>query len=98
MSNTTSSVNEVLNSTIGTIVNNNINPIVTIVEGNDVKTVDVLLQACSDIISPSYKPWFAKRFYKLDKNSVLNGASLARQDGKNSQKMFSHLVREAYHA
>lgn len=81
-------------SNYSTIVVNKVNPIVTIDYSNPSKTVDVLLEACSDIIDARYKPWFAKRFYRLDKDSVIAAAALARADGKNAQKFFTDLVRK----
>lgn len=62
---------------------------------NDPKTVDILLKECADLIDQRYIPWFAKRFYKLDKNSILEAASVARQDGKSSQNYFSHMIKQA---
>jgi hypothetical protein len=79
-----------------TIVINKTNPIVTIDTigvGNDPKIVDVLLSECSDLIDARYKPYFAKRFYWFEKNSVLEAANLARKEGNNPQRFFSNLVK-----
>lgn len=83
-------------STIGSsLVSKTLNPIQTASCTNDDKTVDKLLEICSDLIDSRYKPWFAKRFYKLNRDSVISAASLARQDGKYPQRYFSLMVREA---
>lgn len=70
-----------------------INPIQAQAFKNDPSTVDALIQECSELIDARFKPWFLKRFYYLDKSSVLAGASLAKQDGRNPQSFFSHLVK-----
>ena len=96
--NTTASVAEIFPSTtiVTTIESKNLNPIeMTIEVSNDNKTVDYLLKACSEVIDSRYKPWFAKKFYGFEKNSVLKALSISLQDGKNAQKMFSHLVKTA---
>lgn len=72
-----------------------INPIQRINSMNDDKTVDLLLQDCSDLIDSNYKGWFAKRFYKLNRDSVISGASLARKEGKWPQRHFTEMVKTA---
>lgn len=96
--NHTASVAEIFPSTtiVTTIENKVINPIeMTIEVSNDSKTVDYLLKACDEVIDSRYKPWFAKKFYGFEKNSVLRALSVSLQDGKNSQRLFSHLVKTA---
>ena len=56
--------------------------------------VDLLLQDYRDLIDVRYTPWFAKRFYYMTVEQVQRYASEARQDGKNAQRLFSHLVRK----
>lgn len=67
----------------------------TIDNRNDAKTVDILLKECEDLIDPQYTPYFAKRFYWFDKDSVLKAASIARADGKSPQKNLTHFVKTA---
>lgn len=92
--NTTSSVGHIIKDyrPIGV---NYINPIEPIGAPNSYQTVETLLEECSDIIDQRYKPWFAKRLYRLNKNSVLTAAKLARQDGKNPHKYFSQMIKDA---
>ena len=95
MGNTTSSVQQIIKDTIdySPIEHKQLNPIVPIDYRNDSKIVDKLLEICSDIIDSRYKPWFAKRFYAVDKDSVLRAASIARKEGKNPQKHFADMVK-----
>lgn len=90
--NTTSSVSHIIQD-YRTIVTKEINPIVAIVAPNSKLIVDILLNDCSDLIDQRYKNWFAKRFYKFDKDTVLSAASVARNDTGNSQKHFAHLIK-----
>ena len=62
---------------------------------NSKQVVDILLNECSDLIDNRYTGWFAKRFYKLEKNSVLNAANLARKEGKYPDRLFSNMVKLA---
>lgn len=59
--------------------------------------VDQLLKDCSDLIVSGWQPYFAKKFYSLNKDRVLVLASQARQDARTSpQRLFSYLIsREA---
>lgn len=57
--------------------------------------VDKLLEEYGDIIDPNYKQWFAARFYILPFDQIHRAASMARQEGNNSQKYFSHLIKKA---
>lgn len=55
---------------------------------------DHLFEQLSDLTNPQYKAWYCKMFYAIGVERVLQLASLARQDGKDSRKYFSHLLRK----
>ncbi len=76
-------------SSIGLNKNQN-NPI----ELLDSKVVDFLLQDYADLIDVRYTPWFAKRFYNMTFELIHQLASQARQDAKDSQRLFAHLVKK----
>lgn len=80
---------------IGTIGLNNLNPIGKTPQTNVI--VDMMLADYKDLIDPKYKPWFAKRFYKLPFDLVHRCASEARQEGRNKQSLFTYKIREASH-
>lgn len=75
------------------IKTNNFKPIVLL----DSKVVDLLLQDYADLIDVRYTPWFAKRFYPLTFEVIHRCASEARQDGKDSRRLFAHLIKKAVH-
>ncbi len=80
-----------------TTVNKYINTAVTVVNNNtNVKylSTDKLIEDCSDLINPTFKSWYCKRFYALGVARVLELASIARSDGKNAPRLFSTLVKE----
>lgn len=56
--------------------------------------VDHLFDQYPDLVNPQFKAWYCKMFYRLGKDRVMQLASLARQDGHNSRKYFSHLLRK----
>lgn len=56
---------------------------------------DHLFDQLSDLVNPQFKAWYCKMFYAIGVERVLQLASLARQDGKDSRKYFSHLLRKA---
>ena len=56
---------------------------------------DHLFEMLPDLVNPTFKAWYCKMFYALGKDRVLQLASLARQDGKDARKYFSHLLRKA---
>ncbi len=56
---------------------------------------DHLFDMLPDLVNPTFKAWYCKLFYKLGKDRVLQLASLARQDGKDNRKYFSHLLKKA---
>lgn len=60
--------------------------------------VDQLLKDYSDLIQPTYKKWFAQRFYTVPAERVANLASEARADGKDPQKLFAFLIKRAYNS
>lgn len=60
--------------------------------------VDQLLIDYGEFIDPAYKKWFAKRFYTMPFDVVHRCASEARQDGKNPQRLFAHLINKHYRA
>lgn len=87
-------VNTIGSSTIGSSPVSSTNLISQVKAGDNSKlVVDILLEECSDLIDSRYSGWFAKRFYKLERNSVLAAANLARKEGKNPQRYFSQMVK-----
>lgn len=56
---------------------------------------DHLFDMLPDLVNPTFKAWYCKMFYALGKDRVLQLASLARQDGKDNRKYFSHLLKKA---
>ena len=58
--------------------------------------VDLLLQDYADLIDVSYTPWFAKRFYTMQFDTIHQLASQARHDAKQDPKrLFSYLIKKA---
>lgn len=55
---------------------------------------DHLFDQLSDLVNPQFKAWYCKMFYAIGKDRVLQLASLARQDGKDHRKYFSHLLKK----
>lgn len=55
---------------------------------------DHLFDMLPDLVNSSFKAWYCKMFYALGKDRVLQLASLARQDGKDHRKYFSHLLKK----
>ncbi len=64
----------------------------------DSKVVDLLLQDYAELIDVRYTAWFAKRFYPLPFDVIHRCASEARQDAKDSKRLFSFLIKKAYEA
>ena len=58
------------------------------------KLVDKLLDTYTELIDPSYKKWFASRFYSISPEMVERAASEARVDGKNPKKLFVFLIKK----
>jgi hypothetical protein len=56
--------------------------------------VDQMLIDYQDLIEPSYKKWFASKFYNIPFDQLHRAASEARQDGKNSKRFFAFLVKK----
>jgi len=95
MQNSTSSVKQTLSDTnpiANRIKTNTLNPIAN--SQLDSTTVDFLLQDYSDLIDPGYTKWFAKRFYTLGFDQIHRAASEARQDGRDSKRLFAHLIKK----
>lgn len=57
--------------------------------------VDKLLDETSDLVNDTFRSWYCKMYHKLGRERVLVLASQARADGKDSAKLFSHLLRKA---
>lgn len=55
---------------------------------------DHLFDQLSDLVNVTFKAWYCKMFYAIGRDRVLQLASLARQDGNDSRKYFSHLLRK----
>lgn len=56
---------------------------------------DHLFDMLPDLVNPTFKAWYCRMFYALGKDRVLQLASLARQEGKDHRKYFSHLLKKA---
>lgn len=55
---------------------------------------DHLFDQMPDLVNPTFKAWYCKMFYAIGRDRVLQLASLARQDGKDHRKYFSHLLKK----
>lgn len=55
---------------------------------------DHLFDMLPDLVNPTFKAWYCKMFYSIGRDRVLQLASLARQDGKDNRKYFSHLLKK----
>lgn len=56
--------------------------------------VDSLLEEMSSLISPQFKPWYARTFRALGVDKVHELASLAEADGKSPARLFSYLLKK----
>jgi hypothetical protein len=76
---------------------NSVNSTDTTVKDRGAKKFDAdhLFDMLPDLVNPTFKAWYCKMFYALGKDRVLQLASLARQDGKDNRKYFSHLLKKA---
>lgn len=95
-------ISETLNlkNTIGTIGINKNKPIGTIVKPqtqkltkDEVLACDVALSMFADLIHPDFKLWHCKVFYQLGRDRYAQLASIARADGSDPARLFSHLLR-----
>ena len=57
---------------------------------------DHLFEQLTDLVNQDFKAWYCKMFYKLGVEQVLRLTSIARQDGKDKRKYFSHLLRKSF--
>lgn len=55
---------------------------------------DFLFKELSDLVNPTFKAWYCKRFYALGKERTLQLASIARADGKEPRRLFSRLLKQ----
>lgn len=59
--------------------------------------VDQLISECRELISPTYVKWFTKRFYCLNRETIIKCASEARVDARTSpERLFSYLIGKEY--
>ena len=63
---------------------------------NREKEIDILLEDNADLIADSYRKWFAKRFYRLDRDTITKLAAVSKADGKVPEKLFAHLINKEY--
>lgn len=56
---------------------------------------DHLFNQLTDLVNPQFRAWYCAKFYVLGKNRVLEIASQARADGKDSRKLFSYLLKKS---
>lgn len=61
---------------------------------NKYSEIDLLYNDLQDLVNSKFKSWYCGMFYKLGKSKVLDLASQARCDGKNSKKLFSYLLKK----
>jgi len=86
--------NPVTVTTVLTTGKNKYKPTVkTIVNNCSSKQVNLLLEDCADLISPDFKDWYARTFYKLTPHVIQSLASQARSDGKSPARLFSYLLK-----
>lgn len=55
---------------------------------------DALFEQFADLVNDRFRSWYCHKFYQLGGRRVVELASLARADGKNSQKYFSYLLKK----
>lgn len=55
---------------------------------------DVLYADLSDLVNDQFKAWYCRKFFTIGRDRILILASLARADGKDAKKLFSHLLRK----
>lgn len=56
--------------------------------------IDLLYENLSDLVNPNYRLWYCKKFNQIGRERVMILASQARADGKDSIKLFSHLIKK----
>lgn len=56
---------------------------------------DHLYEMLGDVVDtdPNWRKWYCREFYRLGKDRVLQLAAIARADGKNPRRYFSHLLK-----
>lgn len=57
--------------------------------------VDNLIVELNELITPAFKAWYCKQFYRLGRERVLRLAAIAKADGFDQRKYFSKLLKEA---
>ncbi len=55
---------------------------------------DIGLSDYADLMSPQFKAWYCKVWYKIGRERFAVLASQARADGKDPRKLFSYLLRK----
>lgn len=63
-------------------------------EGRKYHDIDLLYNELSDLVNDKFKAWYCSAFFKLGREKVLNLASVAKADGKDPVKLFSHLLQK----
>jgi hypothetical protein len=56
------------------------------------KEIDLLYESVKELCNDKFRLWYCKQFNVIGRERVLNLASEARADGKDPQKLFSHLI------
>lgn len=56
---------------------------------------DALFEMYGDLVNQKFRSWYMKMFYAIGKDEVMRLASIARSEGKDKQKLFSHLLKKA---
>jgi hypothetical protein len=65
-------------------------------EGRSYSDINLLYEdyKSEGLVNEQFKAWYCKAFFKLGRERVMVLASQARADGKEPQKLFSHLVQK----
>lgn len=59
-----------------------------------VMACDLALSEYSDLMCSDFKQWYCKAFYTLGAQTFTVLAAVARADGKNAARLFSHLIKK----
>lgn len=63
-------------------------------EGRSYTDINLLYEDLTDLVNEKLKAWYCSQFFKIGRERVMILASQARADGKDPQKLFSHLLKK----
>ena len=58
------------------------------------REIDFLYENVKDLCNETYRLWYCKQFNIIGRERILILASQARADGKDSVRLFSHLIKK----